>query len=335
MAERIKWVKICVVALLIGAILCLHYFTRYKLRHYQAFFLMLFYVPLMLGSFWFGLKGALSISACVSVIYLHYVVEEWQGLSFDNFDTILEGVIFIAVSFMLGLLVEKERKQHRALVQAEGLAAVGRAASEAAHDMKTPLMAIGGFASQVERMLDDAHPGKKKLSIVLLETRRLESMVGEMLEFGRPLELALSQVGLNEIILDCLAVSEPLAKEGGIELVAELAPSLPGMTLDAARMRQVILNLIANAVQASPEGERVVIGTVVQRNTVLVNIADCGCGIREEDRQKIFEPFFSTKKKGTGLGLAIVKKVVEAHGGAVTFHPNRGKGVTFIIRMPA
>ena len=106
MPERARSARIPAIVLLIGAILCLHYFTRYDLRYYHAFFRLLFYVPLVLGSFWFGLKGALSVCASVTALYLPYVFQQWQGFSVDDFDTILEGVIFIAFSIMLGMLVE-------------------------------------------------------------------------------------------------------------------------------------------------------------------------------------------------------------------------------------
>ena len=142
-----EWKKVVVISLMIGAILSLHYLTSPYMGYRHAVYRMLFYLPLVLGSLWFGLKGAIFVCASVSILYLPYTMIQWQGFSLEIFHVLLEGVLYIIIAFILGSLVEKERKEHRALLQAEGLAAVGKAVSEIAHDMKTPLMAIGGFAN--------------------------------------------------------------------------------------------------------------------------------------------------------------------------------------------
>jgi signal transduction histidine kinase len=104
--------------------------------------------------------------------------------------------------------------------------------------------------------------------------------------------------------------------------------------LDPARFKQVLLNLITNAVQASPVGERVVVRTRLDNNIAKFEVIDWGPGINQEDGRNIFKPFFSKKKGGTGLGLAIVKKIVEAHRGEISYHSNGEKGVTFTVRLP-
>ncbi len=334
MRHKENEIKAAIIAVMIIGILWLHYFTLPEMAYHHAVHRTLFYLPLILGGLWFGLRGALIVCGTVIVLFAPYAVIHWQGLSITDFDIVLEGILFVASAIVLGLVVEKQRNELKRRVEAERLAAVGKAVSEVAHDMKTPLMAIGGFASQVARMMEDDHPGRKKLNIVIRETERLESMIREMLEFGRPLELALSLADLNEIVLDCVELSKPVAKQAGVKLEARLAPSPPQMPLDAARIKQVLLNLITNAVQASPEGERVLISTVRRRNAVVVEVADCGCGIKKENWGDVFRPFFTTKKDGTGLGLAIVKKIVEAHKGEVTFRPNPDKGVTFNLSFP-
>jgi two-component system sensor histidine kinase HydH len=129
-------------------------------------------------------------------------------------------------------------------------------------------------------------------------------------------------------------MSLPMAKEAGVEVEAFADPSLPLAPMDTSRIKQVILNLLSNAIQVSPAGEKVMTRTFVEKDAVVLEIADSGSGIKEEDRERIFEPFFTTKKGGTGLGLAIVKKVLEAHGGKIVFHANQGRGVTFCLSLP-
>ncbi|HUU81823.1 MAG TPA: ATP-binding protein [Acidobacteriota bacterium] len=335
MANRGESKKVAVIALMIGGILCLHYFTFSYMRYHHAVYRMLFYLPLVLGCFWFGLKGAWYVSAGVTIFYLPYLIKQWQGFSFDDFQKILEGVLFIVIAFILGWLVEKERKKHAALVQAERFAATGKALLEIAHDMKTPLIAIGGFAGQILRGLRHQGPNEKKLNIVIQETARLESMVRGMLDFGAPIKLQPTETDLKGMVREAIAVAEPMARINGVTLKVDLEPSLPTLImLDAPRAKQVLLNLISNAVGACPDGGQVTVRTLLEDHAVVLTVTDCGCGIPEEYRDRIFDPFFSTKQEGTGLGLGIVKKIVEAHGGEVSFYSNAERGVTFTVRFP-
>ena len=291
-------------------------------------------MPLVLGSLWFGMKGAVYICVSVSVLFFPHAIRQWQGFSFEDFYRLLEGVLYILIALTLGFLVERERKKQRALVRVGSLAAVGKAVSEIAHDMKTPLMAIGGFAKQVFEKLEPDNPDRKKLGLVIQETAHLELMVKEMLDFGKPVELQFTEVDFNKLVSDSVRVAQPMAKENGVELETDLAPSLPSVFLDAPRVKQVLLNLISNAIQASTAGEYVRVCTRLNSDGVVLEVVDHGGGIAEEYRESIFHPFFSTKRGGTGLGLGIVKKIVETHGGDVSFRANREKGVTFTVWLP-
>ncbi len=228
----------------------------------------------------------------------------------------------------------RRREAEKALLESESLAAMGRALSSVAHDMKTPLIAIGGFSRIVHRHLDEHSPDRPRLEIVIKETQRLESMVKDMLDFSRPLELQAAVEDLNLVIAESLEVVESLARERQVSLRAIPADDLPGFAFDAMRMKQVIINLVMNAIQASPEGETVEISTRIKGSRVFVDVADCGCGIPGEKREEIFLPFVSTKKEGTGLGLPIVKKIVETHRGEVRIVENRPKGVIFRVELP-
>ena len=329
-----KWRRILVVAFTIVVVVGLHYSTPREMRYQHAVYRMFFYLPLILGSFWFGLKGAVFVSGSVMVYYLLYLMEQWEGFSYDFFHKLLEMILYLVIAFILGSLVEKERKRHRALLQAETLAAVGRTVSEIAHDMKTPLIAIGGILTQVSKKLSNDGPERKKVDLVIEEASRLESMVKEMLDFGRPLERQLTKASLNQLIQESIDMTKGIASKAGVELTGDLDPSAPLLMLNAPRIKQIVLNLITNAIQASPAGEHVLVKTCVGRKAVELHVSDHGHGIREKDQEIIFAPFFSTKRGGTGLGLAIVKKIVDAHGGDVSFYPNPERGVTFVVRFP-
>jgi len=263
-----------------------------------------------------------------------HAIRQWQGFSLDDFHRLSEGVLYIGIALTLGFLVERERNKQRALVRVRSLAAVGKAVSEIAHDMKTPLMAIGGFAEQVFKKLEPDNPDRKKLGLVIQETAHLESMVKEMLDFGKPIELHFTEIDFNELVSDSVKIAQPMAAENGVGLETDLAPSLPSVLLDASRLKQVLSNLISNAIQASTAGEDVRVRTRVNSPGVVLEVVDHGGGIAKEYRENIFHPFFSTKRGGTGLGLGIVKKIVETHGGDVFFRANQEKGVTFTVRLP-
>ena len=334
MPDHKKLRKILVIGLTIVALIGLHYFTPREMRYQHVVYRMFFYLPLVLGSFWFGLKGGLFVSGSVMVYYLLYLMEQWNGFSYELFHKFLEMILYLVIAFIIGLLVERERKKHRALLRAESLAAVGRTVSEIAHDMKTPLIAIAGILTQVSKKLHNDDSVRRKLDLVIRETARLESMVKEMLDFGRPLELQFTKTNLNQLIQESTDMTKGIASEAGVQLETDLDPFLPPFMLDVHRVKQMLLNLITNAVQASPTGEHVLVKTRLARNALMLHVSDRGCGIKEQDQEIVFAPFFSTKRGGTGLGLAIVKKIVEAHGGDVFFRPNPERGVTFVVRLP-
>lgn len=229
----------------------------------------------------------------------------------------------------------QRQKAEKALRDAESLTAMGRALSSVAHDMKTPLIAIGGFAQMVHRHLEEGSQDQAKLGIVIKETRRLEAMVKDMLDFSRPLELDRHHEDVNEIVEECIALLRDPARERKVEIRTSLAPGLPPVSFDAMRMKQVIINLVMNAVQASPVGAAVLIGTRCNHSKYMIDVTDSGCGIPQEKREEIFRPFVSNKKDGTGLGLAIVKKIIEAHDGEVQILDNpQPEGVTFRVSLP-
>ena len=334
MCNRKKWWKVTAIVSMIAGIVCLNYFTFNGMRYEHALYRVFLYLPLVLGTFWFGFKGAFCISTSVLILYFPYVIEQWQGLSLEDFHEVLEAVLYVIIAFVLGFLVEKERKKHRTLVRAKSLAAVGRAVSEIAHDMKTPLMVIGGFANQVSRKLGADVTSREQLRIVTRETARLESMVREMLDFGKPMEIQLTKTDLNQLVRETVEVAQPMARKRGIGINIDLEPSFPPLMLDVAGFKRMLLNLITNAVQASPIEKRVVVRTHRESQIAKLEVIDSGPGINQEEGRNIFNPFFSKKDGGTGLGLAIAKKIVEAHRGEISYHSDGAKGATFTVELP-
>jgi signal transduction histidine kinase len=322
------------VTLLVLGITALHYTTQMSEFHYHIFYRELYFLPIILAGFWFGLPKALWTSISISLLYLPLILIHWQGFSSNDFDKIMELILYNVDAFILGFLRDRQRIEHERYVKVESLAAMGRALSGVAHDMKTPLIAIGGFSKMVQRNFQDDDPSYKKLDIVVQETKRLENMVREMLDFSRPLRLDRFEEDLNKVVEDSLAVSGGTAEDNEVTIEKHLDRDLPVISMDALRMKQVVINLLNNAVQASPAGQTVVVKTSRINDYAAIEVTDCGCGIPMEHREEIFAPFFSTKKEGTGLGLPIVKRIIESHNGHLELLDNPERGVTFRVLLP-
>lgn len=343
--EKTSKIEVLVIVLMTAVITILHYFTELGKPHYHLLYQGLYFVPIMLAGFWFGLRGALATSLSITVVYLPVIVMRWSGFSSDDLSRVMEMVLYNVVALVLGVIKDREMAEQRRGREAERLAAMGRAMSGAVHDMKTPLIAIGGFTVLVHRKLAEMKSNPEdlssfvgeaceKLGIVIKETRRLESMVKEMLDFSRPLELRPSSENIDAMIEECFNMVETAALEKNVKLKKVPSKGDRSISCDPARMKQAIINLLMNAIQASPEGTTVTISSHMNREGLAINVADCGCGIPVDKREEIFLPFVTTKHEGTGLGLPIVKKIVEAHRGYIEIVDNPEQGITFRIFLP-
>jgi two-component system sensor histidine kinase HydH len=162
----------------------------------------------------------------------------------------------------------------------------------------------------------------------------MEQLLREMLDYSRPIQLRLQAGSLNDLVNEVVALCAASAREAEVSLVQEADPKMDSPPVDGARMKQVILNLVQNAVQASPKGGKVWVITRQYPKYVEVEVADQGPGIPGEIWDKLFFPFFTTKHGGTGLGLAISHKIVEAHGGVLELVKSNENGTTFRVQLP-
>jgi PAS domain S-box-containing protein len=220
------------------------------------------------------------------------------------------------------------------LLMSERLAAIGRAAAHVGHEIKNPLMIIGGFAEQLLKRNCLEERDAAKLRVILQEVRRLEAMLAEMRDFTRSTILKPAPCQLNELVEETLLLLEADLAERGIHLIRLLDPALPEASLDAGQIKQVIINVIMNAIEAMPVGGRLEVRTSVERRGVLLEVRDTGKGIDPSKINEVFSPFFTTKKKGTGLGLAISYKIVQDHGGSIFLRSKPGKSTVATVVLP-
>ncbi len=332
--------KTALISAFVAVITLLYYFTFFRhaydpeYLYYHALFRDLYFAPLILAGLWFGLRGALLTSLSVTVLYVPFVVAYWGRASPTDFNRVLEIVVFNAVAAVLGYISDREKAREKALRESESLAAMGRALSAVAHDMSNPLMAMGGFARLLEEKPGIDEDGRRKLGFIIKGAERLDAMMKDMLDFSRPLDLKLTKEDVNQTARDSIAMLEHKAKEKRVNIQLELSPDLPPVPFDCGRMERVFLNLVSNAIDASPEDRAVTVRTRREGDRALLEVEDHGPGIPAEHREAIFTPFFTTKKHGTGLGLAIVLKVVEAHGGEIKVLQSSESGALFRVSLP-
>lgn len=328
-------IKVALVAVLIAGIsIPIHHQTQDQLLEH-VILRDLYFLPIILAAFWFGLKGGLAASLAISLIFLPIVLRGHPEIPARQAADLMGTGLFNVIALVLGLMRDRQRRQQERARKAEALAAVGQAVATVAHDMKTPLMAIGGFTTQVRRQMDENHPSAHKMDTVISQTARLESMVRGMLDFARPLELHPTPVDLAGLVNECLEVAGPLAAQREVELERDLRPPPGHPRLDPYRVQQALLNLVTNALQASPPGSLVRVNLRKQGRDIWLEVLDQGDGIAPEQREQIQSPFFTTKKEGTGLGLPIAKKIAEAHGGRLEMADNHPQGMIFRLVLPA
>ncbi len=329
-----KRVRVIFIGVLVALITILDYSTRLSLLRYHIFYQSLYYLPIILAGFWLGLRGGLIVSLSITSLYLPSVFMYWMGFSAWDLNRIMEMVLYNVVAVVLGLLRDREQAEQKRSREAERLAAMGKGVSGLAHDLKTPLIAIGGFSRLVQKRLQPDDPLQERMNLIIEESQRLENMVTEILDFSRPLELHRSEEDIEEILSQSLAIAEAVAQKRKVNFQKKPPKDLRLISLDCKRMKQALINLLTNAIEASPEGEAVSISTYTRRNNLIIEVSDRGCGIPPDKREEIFFPFFTTKREGTGLGLPIAKKIIEAHRGSVEILDNPGQGTTFQIAIP-
>jgi PAS domain S-box-containing protein len=232
-------------------------------------------------------------------------------------------------------LRERQQLQER-LLQSERLAALGQMAAHISHEVKNPLMVIGGIARQVlKASKEDPHKSVEKLQIIVEEIRRLEEFLAEVGSFAKLSEPRKCPIDLNFLIREMCLKLESSLQEKRITLAVNLDPNLPQVQFDPLLLRQVLLNIAKNGIEAMPGGGALTFTSGRDNDRVLVRISDSGEGIPPDLIDKIFQPFYSTKPKGSGLGLAISQTIVKAHQGEIRVESelHLGTAVTVFLQV--
>jgi len=255
-------------------------------------------------------------------------------------------VFYVIPTYIIQSLYEAEQTHSRAIQRLEEtarLASLGRLAAGVAHEINNPLAIINEKAGLIKDLMTfkEEYKHDKKLESlidsVLESVERCGAITKQLLGFARHTEVSVSTIPVGKIIGDVLSFLEKEASYRNITLNLEIPDDLPPLVTDRGKVQQIFLNLINNAFQAVGDGGRIdIMGRRVDGDKIAVRVSDNGCGISDENLQRIFEPFFSTKKDsgGTGLGLSITYGLVQRLGGQIAAESELGKGTTFTVTLP-
>ena len=227
--------------------------------------------------------------------------------------------------------VTEHRQLEQRLVEAEKLSALAQLAGGAAHEIRNPLASVRGFVQLLKRRhsgLDDY------LEIIINEIDRIDGIIKELLQLAKPMPPALADIALARLLDEVCLLTGAGATLDQIELIKAYPADLPVLKGDANQLKQVFINIITNAIQATPHGGRIIVDAGAGSDSVWVSVCDNGCGIPPDQLSRVFEPFYTTKKNGTGLGLTVCNRVVRAHGGRIDVVSAPGEGTTFTVYLP-
>jgi PAS domain S-box-containing protein len=223
--------------------------------------------------------------------------------------------------------------------ESERMAYIGQITTSLSHEIRNPLSAV-----KMNLQILQNHPrlrgnDSRRIDISVREVMRLERILNQLLDFAKPLRMEFVPVDINHLVISCEELLDMKLTEEKIDIVTDLDPAVPLIRADGERLSQALINLMLNAIEASPMEGRIRIRTRFfpdgGNSQTRITVEDEGAGVSEKDRHEIFTPFFTTKSKGTGLGLAIIKRIVEAHGGGVEVSSVPPAGASFTIILPS
>jgi len=257
--------------------------------------------------------------------------EASAGILRDDEDNFLGHIILLRDISELDHLKKEVQRRER-------LASLGSLAAGIAHEIRNPLSSIKGFATYFKERYKDIPEDQKIADIMIREVERLNRVIGQLLEFARPMNVEKKDVNLVDVVNYSLDIISAQARSNNVRIVRDGIPDETVQAfVDPDKIGQVLLNIYLNAIEAMEQGGTLTVRLEQDRvnSHVSIQVSDTGHGIPKEDIGHIFDPYYTTKPSGTGLGLAIVHKIIEAHAAEVIVKSVRDSGTTFTMTLPA
>ena len=311
-------------------------------------------IPILMSGMLLGWRAAAIATAVTAAADFPLLWMLWKNDYVYLTDQAGEAAVFGIAGVVVGLIAERARTQNlrlqrtsrelasvngelqqnmEKLRRAERMYAVAQLSASLAHEIRNPLAGISGAAGILSRGNANAENTQACLEIIDKESQRLNKLLTNFLEFARPRPPRLQPAELGSVIDSVIRIAEHSNQSAPVSFQQTLEPRLPEIICDSEQIKQVLLNLVINAAQATNNGV-VHLRAWADGDQAFVAVQDHGSGIPRDQQHRIFEPFFTTKDNGTGLGLAIAAKIVEQHGGQLTANNVPGEGVTMILQLP-
>ena len=290
----------------------------------------LYYIPILMGALFFGLKGAWITWLFVSLLYLPYFFGHWAIGFLGVADRILHFLFTGGFASMAGYLIERDKKTLKKLEKDRYLTGLGQAAATIVHDLKNPLITILGFARRLQVGKGDPGTG---LQTIVDSASKMDEIVTDVLNFAKPVHLETKEEDIRGILEQAVAWCKAKADAARISLSSDLPGEPVIISVDGLRLQRALTNLITNAIEASHEGQEVRLTLKKGDEKLQIQVKDHGAGMDRETLENIFVPFFSKKAQGTGLGMAITKKVIDAHQGEIFLQSQPNRGTEVLIEL--
>lgn len=324
----------------------------------DSLFYLLFFPLVAVNAYYFGPWVGLAAALIAGGLYAlsAWLMPPWVGWTPAVILSALVGLPAVT----LGLVAERERRARgeverlnreltgtlsrlRAaqdeLLVAERMATVGRLSLKVAHEVRNPISAIELNAEMLQDIVRS--PSAVELgeaaglvAAIRDQVRALDALTEEYLAFARFPRPHFEEDSVNDLVVELAEFIRPVAVRQGLTLRVDTDPAVPLMDVDRPLLRQAVLNLVKNGLEALSQGGQLTLATRREADAVEISVADTGGGIPEDVGRRLFEPFFTTKPQGTGLGLSIARQIVEEHGGEIRWTSTPGAGARFTIRLP-
>ena len=351
----IRRLRLTVSVTAIVAVSLLHYATATSHIWLHPLLQRAYYVPILLMALWFGWRGGILAASLSAVLYIPHIQMSWAFEPEYRATQIVEVGMFFVIGALTGMLADHERTQRahaeetarklsevygqlqasfEQLRRADRLSALGELSAGLAHEIRNPLGSVEGAVQILRRPELPTDTRNEFGNLAQKEINRLKGLLTDFLDFARPQTPKRVPTEPGELLEAVGKLAAETARMSGIQVRVESLASVSTVLVDPEQMKQVLLNLVINAIQAMPTGGEIVLRAARTLESIILEVQDEGVGIPPEDLERVFNPFVTTRPDGTGLGLSIAYQIVSQHRGHIAARRNPGSGMTFTVTLP-
>jgi two-component system, NtrC family, sensor histidine kinase HydH len=355
---KYNWTSITTIAASIVCISLVRHLVPHSAILLHNILQNLYVLPIVIAALYRGWRGGLftAIFSGVCDTLLTMGTLAAPGLIHDHLASQLaEAVDFTLVGLVAGILADRQREQKKVLQKTteqlglvykelqenfermkrtERIYAIGQLSAGLAHEIRNPLASLSGTIGILRRNPSATEKRSECLDIMDKECQRLNNLLTNFLDYAKPRPPKLLKIDISAVLDSVIGLISHTLDTKTISLRKETALQLPALECDPEQLKQVLVNLLINAIQASPDGGEILLQARIRGSGLLIQVRDQGSGISVDDLDRIFDPFFTTKEQGTGLGLSVAYQIIEQLGGVLTAERNSDRGMTFSILLP-